>query len=90
MLFTAEGTINIKNKKWEDDFTPIDPLITPEYSKAYLRHLVVAKEYLAAQIASVHNLKFYLWLMEEARNQISAGTFIPWKNSMVSKLNQRL
>jgi queuine tRNA-ribosyltransferase len=90
MLFTAEGTINIKNKKWEDDFSPIDPLITPEYSKAYLRHLVVAKEYLAAQIASVHNLKFYLWLMEEARNQISAGTFTPWKISMVSKLNQRL
>lgn len=90
MLFTSEGTINIKNKKWEDDFSPIDPLITPEYSKAYLRHLVVAKEYLAAQIASVHNLKFYLWLMEEARAQITAGTFTSWKKKMVTTLNQRL
>lgn len=90
MLFTAEGTMNMKNKKWERDFSPVDELITPEYSKAYLRHLVITKEYLAAQIASRHNLKFYLWLVREARKHIVEGDFAQWKDSMVQKLNRRL
>lgn len=90
MLFTAEGTINMKNKKWEKDYSAIDNTITPNYSKAYLRHLFKAKEYLAAQIASEHNLKFYLWLMKEARTHIQNDTFNVWKNKMVQKLNVRL
>jgi len=90
MLFTSEGTINIKNKKWADDFSPIDDVITPQYSKAYLRHLTMAKEHLAAMIGSRHNLAFYTWLTKEARKQILAGTFSSWKNAMVSKLNRRL
>ncbi len=90
MLFTPEGTINIKNKKWEDDFSPIHETLTPQYSKAYLRHLVVAKEHLAAQISSTHNLKFYLWLMNEAREKIRNGEFASWKNKMVKVLNERL
>jgi queuine tRNA-ribosyltransferase len=90
MLFTPEGTINIKNKKWEDDFSPIHETLTPQYSKAYLRHLVAAKEYLASQIASTHNLKFYLWLMKEAREKIQSGEFTSWKNKMVKVLNERL
>ncbi len=89
MLFTAEGIINIKNKRWEDDFTPVDETITPDYSKAYLRHLFVAKEILGAQIASVHNLKFYLWLVGEARKHIEAGDFSSWKSEMVQKLTFR-
>lgn len=94
MLFTSEGIINIKNKKWEDDFSPIDPMghtfVDVEYSKAYLRHLFVADEYLGKQIASIHNLGFYLWLVREARKQILAGTFAQWKEKMVVKLSQRL
>jgi len=94
MLFTAHGTINIKNKKWEDDFSPIDEMnityVDTEYSKAYLRHLFVAKEYLAKQIASIHNLGFYLWLVREARKHILAGDFTTWKNTMVSQMNKRL
>jgi len=94
MLFTKEGIINIKNKKWEDDFSPIDAssdLYSDQiYSKAYLRHLIRSKEILGAQIASLHNLHFYLWLMEEARNHISAGTFYDWKNKMVKILDQKL
>ena len=94
MLFTSEGIINIKNKKWENDFSPIDPnglsFVDSTYSKAYLRHLFVAKEMLGAQIASIHNLAFYLWLTNEARNKINAGTFSEWKNKMVSALAQRL
>ena len=94
MLFTAQGIINIKNKKWEDDFSPLDPLgitfVDTEYSKAYLRHLFAANEYLGKQIASIHNLGFYLWLVREARKQILAGTFIAWKNQMIRKLGQRL
>ncbi|MCB9252602.1 MAG: tRNA guanosine(34) transglycosylase Tgt [Flavobacteriales bacterium] len=90
MLFTANGTINIRNKKWENDFNPIDDELTPHYSKAYLRHLFIAKEYLAAQIASVHNLKFYLWLVDTARTKITEGTFAEWKNRMVKVLDQRL
>lgn len=94
MLFTSEGIINIKNKKWDNDFTAIDPdlagYVDTFYSKAYLRHLIMSKEILGAQIASIHNLTFYLWLVEEARNQIKAGTFAQWKNVMVKKVSQRL
>jgi queuine tRNA-ribosyltransferase len=94
MLFTTQGTINIKNKKWEKDFSPIDAElgghVSTFYSKAYLRHLIVSKELLASQIASVHNLTFYLWLVREAREQIIAGTFYEWKNKMVKKLQTRL
>lgn len=94
MIFTSEGIINIKNKKWEDDFGPLDPngptFVDSHYSKAYLRHLFAANEYLGRQIASVHNLGFYLWLVAEARTQIEAGTFASWKKQMVVKLQTRL
>ncbi len=94
MLFTSEGIINIKNKKWEDDYSPLDPngtcYVDSMYSKAYLRHLVRTKEYLGIQIATLHNLSFYLWLVGEARNQIQAGTFTAWKNAMLPKLSNRL
>ena len=94
MLFTKNGIINIKNKKWENDFSPLDPdgtsYVDTFYTKAYLRHLIVSKEILAAQIASVHNLSFYLWLVGEARQQILDGTFTSWKNKMVKQLGQRL
>ena len=94
MLFTTEGIINIRNKKWEDDFSPIDPTlgsyVDTFYSKAYLRHLIHSKEILGAQIASIHNLTFYLWLVEQAREQIVSGTFYEWKEKMVQKLMTRL
>jgi queuine tRNA-ribosyltransferase len=94
MLFTSEGIINIRNEKWKDDFTPIDPAIgnyaSTFYSKAYLRHLTISKEILAAQIASIHNLSFYLWLVKEARNHILAGDFASWKTQMVKKVSTRL
>lgn len=94
MLFTTEGIINIRNKKWEDDFSPIDPTlgtyVDTFYSKAYLRHLTHSKEILAAQIASIHNLTFYLWLVDQAREQIISGTFYEWKEKMVKKLMTRL
>ena len=94
MLFTANGIINIKNKKWEADFSPIDEMghtyVDLEYSKAYLRHLFAANEYLGKQIATIHNLGFYLWLVREARRQILAGTFRQWKDKMVIQLAQRL
>ncbi|MHC5353057.1 tRNA guanosine(34) transglycosylase Tgt [Myroides sp. LJL115] len=94
MLFTAEGTINIKNKKWADDFSPIDAngytWVDTEYSKAYLRHLFAADESLGKQIATIHNLGFYMWLVREARRQIIAGTFTMWKNAMVQKMGRRL
>lgn len=94
MLFTAHGTINIKNKKWEADFSPLDEngttFVDHEYSKAYLRHLFAANEYLGKQIATIHNLGFYMWLVREARKQILAGTFADWKNKMVNQMNQRL
>ncbi|WHT40157.1 MULTISPECIES: tRNA guanosine(34) transglycosylase Tgt [Myroides] len=94
MLFTAEGIINIKNKKWENDFSPIDAMghtwVDTEYSKAYLRHLFAANESLGKQIASIHNLGFYMWLVREARQQILAGTFASWKNKMVKQLGERL
>ncbi|PQJ23114.1 tRNA guanosine(34) transglycosylase Tgt [Tenacibaculum sp. SG-28] len=94
MLFTAHGTINIKNKKWENDFSPIDEMgityVDTLYSKAYLRHLFAAKEMLGKQIASIHNLGFYLWLTREARKHIIAGDFAQWKDTMVKQMNKRL
>ena len=94
MLFTAHGTINIKNKKWEDDFSPIDEMgitfVDTEYSKAYLRHLFSVNELLGKQIATIHNLGFYLWLVREARKHILAGDFYSWKNTMVKQMDKRL
>ena len=94
MLFTAHGSINIKNKKWEDDFSPIDDMditwVDTMYSKAYLRHLFAAKEMLGKQIASIHNLGFYVWLTREARKHILAGDFREWKDKMVKQMDNRL
>jgi queuine tRNA-ribosyltransferase len=94
MLFTRNGIINIKNKKWCDDLSLIDPdgesFVDSYYSKAYLRHLVVSHEILGAQIASIHNLSFYLWLMKEAKDKIQKGIFSKWKNKMVKTLAQRI
>jgi len=94
MLFTSEGTINIKNKKWEDDFSPIDSeglsYVDTIYSKAYLRHLFASNEFLGKQIATLHNLSFYLWLVREARTHIIAGDFYDWKEVMVEKMSKRL
>jgi len=94
MLFTAEGIINIRNEKWKDDLSPIDATLggyaSTFYSKAYLRHLVINKEILGAQIASIHNLTFYMWLVKEARLKIAEGTFSIWKNEMVQKVKRRL
>lgn len=94
MLFTSKGVINIDNKKWEKDFSPIDDGIDCEmssyYSKSYLRHLMKSKEYLGLTIASVHNLAFYLWLVAEARSHIAAGDFKSWKEAIVLQLQQRL
>lgn len=90
MLFTAEGTLNMRNEKWKDDFSPVDETTTPHFSKAYLRHLIHAGEMLGAMIASRHNLTFYLWLMEQAREKINEGTFFEWKQQMVPKLQRRL
>jgi queuine tRNA-ribosyltransferase len=94
MLFTTQGIINIRNKKWELDFSPIDETlggyVSTLYSKAYLRHLTIGKEILAAQIASIHNLTFYLWLVCEARKHIQEGDFLEWKNKMVKNLMQKL
>ena len=94
MLFTAHGSINIKNKKWENDFSAIDNMgitfVDTLYSKAYLRHLFASKELLGKQIASIHNLGFYLWLTREARKHIVAGDFAEWKDKMVKQMNKRL
>ncbi|KIO46659.1 MULTISPECIES: tRNA guanosine(34) transglycosylase Tgt [Sanguibacteroides] len=94
MLFTTEGVINIKNKKWEKDFSPIDPLalsfVDKDYSKAYLRHLIKADEILGLQICSIHNLSFYLWLVKEARKHILEGDFLAWKAKTVKKVTTRL
>jgi queuine tRNA-ribosyltransferase len=94
MLFTSNGIINIKNKKWSNDLSPIDPdgtsFVDNFYSKAYLRHLITSNEMLGAQIASIHNLTFYTRLMETAREKIEKGIFSEWKNSMVSSLAQRI
>lgn len=94
MLFTSEGILNMRNEKWKEDFSPIDPngicFVDADYSKAYLRHLFISKEMLAAQIATLHNLSFYLWLVGEARTKIMEGTFSEWKSQMVKKLMVRL
>lgn len=94
MLFTSKGVINIDNKKWEKDFSPLDDgidcVMSNYYSKAYLRHLIKAKEILGLTIASVHNLAFYLWLIKEARKHIEQGDFVSWKNEQVQVLQQRL
>lgn len=94
MLFTTQGIVNIRNEKWKDDLSPIDAELggyaSTFYSKAYLRHLIINKEILGAQIASIHNLTFYLWLVREARKQILNNTFADWKNVMVKKVSARL
>jgi queuine tRNA-ribosyltransferase len=94
LLYTSEGIINIKNLKWKEDFSPIDvnnPIYSSQfYTKAYLRHLVHCGELLGAQIATLHNLGFYLWLVEEARKHIKAGDFMAWKSQMVEKVKRRL
>ena len=94
MLFTSRGIINIRNEKWKDDLTPIDPELggyAPTfYTKAYLRHLIISKEILGAQIATLQNLTFYLWLVREARKRVLGGTFASWKNKMVKIVSQRL
>ena len=94
LLYTAQGTINIKNQKWSKDFSVIDAespcFVDQNYSKAYLRHLLKSGEFLGMQIATIHNLSFYLRLMKEARSRIIDGTFTSWKNKMVKQMNQRL
>ena len=93
-LFTQNGIMNIKNEKWKEDFSPLDPegtsYVDSQYSKAYVRHLITLNERLGAQIASIHNLAFYVWLVNEARRQIIAGTFTSWKNTMVKKVAERI
>ena len=94
MLFTSEGIINIRNEKWKDDFSPLDSagtaFVDHQYSKAYLRHLTISKEILAAQIATIHNLSFYLYLVSQAREHIITGDFMEWKNKMVKQLANRI
>jgi len=94
MLFTSQGIMNMKNEKWKNDFSPLDEFGTSyvdhAYTKAYLRHLFISKEYLALQIASIHNLAFYLWLMNEARTHIQKGDFVSWKAEMMYRLGRRL
>jgi queuine tRNA-ribosyltransferase len=94
MIFTWEGTINIRNKRWENDFSPLDPIchssVSQTYSKAYLRHLIISGEILGAQIASIQNLSFYIDLVNEARKKIEEGDFVKWKNTIIRKLSGRL
>ncbi len=94
MLFTSEGVLNMRNKKWEDDFSPIDPngtsAVDTAYTRAYLHHLFKAQELLALSVASIHNLAFYLWLVREARRHIVEGDFSSWKDVMVKKVSARL
>ena len=94
MLFSAHGTMNIRNKKWTDDFSPIDEMaitwVDTEYTKAYLRHLFSVNELLGKQIATIHNLGFYMWLVREARKRILAGDFSSWKTMMVAQMDKRL
>jgi len=94
MIFTSEGILNIKNKKWEKDFSPLDPngtsYVDQFYSKSYVRHLIQSKEILGKQICSIHNLAFYLWLVGEARKHIIEGDFCSWKNVMIKKVTNRL
>ena len=94
MLFTWNGVMNMKNAKWKDDFSPLDEMgksfVDSEYSKAYVRHLFAANEYLGKQIASIHNLAFYLDLVQTARKHILEGDFSEWKNQILPQLKQRL
>ncbi len=94
MIFTSQGIMNMRNERWKNDFSPLDENGTSyvdfAYTKAYLRHLFISKELLAMQIASIHNLAFYLWLVQEARNQIMSGNFVTWKRAMMPRLGQRL
>jgi queuine tRNA-ribosyltransferase len=94
MLFTTRGIINIDNKKWEHDFSPIDDGFDSEvsnyYSKSYLRHLIKSKEILGLTIASIHNLAFYMWLVREAGKKIMDGGFVSWKNNIIDQLKQKL
>lgn len=94
MLFTRNGIMNMRNNKWKDDFSLLEPesncFVDRQYSRAYLRHLIISKEILGAQIATVHNLSFYLWLMEEVRRKIKEGTFGTWKDKMIKQLSERL
>src|SRR5690606_11275049 len=94
MLFTSKGILNMRNEKWKDDLSPIDEELggyaSTFYSKAYLRHLIVSKEILGAQIASIHNLTFYLWLVKEARKHVIEGDFNQWKDKMIPQLMDRL
>ena len=94
MLFTSQGVMNMRNEKWKNDFSPLDEFGTSYvdrvYSKAYLRHLFISKELLAMQIASIHNLAFYLWLVGEARKHIIAGDFSSWKRTMIEQVGRRL
>jgi queuine tRNA-ribosyltransferase len=94
MIFTSEGIINIKNTKWIDDFSPLDincpSEVSRTYTKAYLRHLIISGEMLGAQIASIHNLAFYLNLVREAGRKIEEGDFLKWKNSIIKKVSERL
>lgn len=94
MLFTSQGIMNMRNEKWRNDFSPLDEFgtsyVDKVYSKAYLRHLFISKELLAMQIASIHNLAFYLWLVGEAREHIKKGDFASWKRGMVEQLGRRL
>ncbi|MDD4426648.1 MAG: tRNA guanosine(34) transglycosylase Tgt, partial [Mariniphaga sp.] len=93
MLFTSKGIINIRNKKWENDHSPIDDngnSFVDQFSKAYLRHLIISNEMLGAQIASQHNLAFYLWLVRTARQKIQSGNFKSWKNEIIKELKNRL
>jgi queuine tRNA-ribosyltransferase len=94
MIFTTEGIINIRNEKWKEDFSPLDPtgvsFVATTYTKAYLRHLTISGEMLAAQIASLHNIAFYLWLVREARAHILDDTYAEWKPWIIEKISRRL
>lgn len=94
MIFTSQGIINLKNEKWKYDFSPLDPdgksFVDSQYTRAYLRHLFIAGEMLGPMIASQHNLAFYLWLVDTAREKIIDGTFAEWKNTMIEKLQRRI
>ena len=94
LLFTSEGIINIKNERWKYDFSPLDEngsvFVDKQYSKAYLRHLIISKEILGPMIATVHNLGFYLWLVREARKHIIAGDFTEWRDMMLPKVTNRI
>ena len=94
MIFTSEGIMNMRNRKWADDFSPLDPngtsFVDSAYSRAYVRHLFVSNELLAMQIASIHNLAFYLWLTGEARRHIMEGDFSSWKREMTERVTRRL